>query len=77
MELYSRYLTYVVFAFAHIARFCHYGLVCSGVYLEKGASHEGYMVSTGNFMLTYIILAWSITPLFLVSLVIMKGTEAA
>ena len=75
VEAYTRALTYVVFISAHVVRLSHAGMVCAGSYLEEGAEvTEGeYMISTGKWMTTYIIMAWLVVPATLFIFVCWKG----
>ena len=79
-EKIARVLTYIVFITVHIMRLSHTGKVCSGDYLPSGASDEdmhGYMISTGNFFMTYIFLGWTVVPIMLIVMICIKGDQWA
>ena len=76
IEKTARALTYFVFITVHVMRFSHTGRVCSGDYLPEGASDEEveqYMIATGGFFMTYILLGWIMVPLLLIIMVCIKG----
>mmetsp|Transcript_34959 Transcript_34959/g.45998 ORF Transcript_34959/g.45998 Transcript_34959/m.45998 type:complete len:189 (+) Transcript_34959:30-596(+) len=76
LEKLARMLTYFVFIAVHVMRLSHTGKVCSGDYLPSGASDEdveGYMIATGSFFMTYIIIGWIMVPAMLIIMVCLKG----
>ena len=79
MEGYSRMLVYVIFVMCHVVRFCFAGRVCSGDFIPDGAvvdmSH--YLNYTGDWILTYIIVGWTLMPVMLFIMVLWKGKENA
>ena len=81
LEKLSRLLAYCVFIAVHIMRLSHTGAVCSGDYLP--AEHRddsivsNYMIATGNFFTTYLILGWTVLPALLILLVCVKGDKWA
>ena len=75
-EKLARALTYMVFIAVHVMRFSHTGRVCSGDFLPEGTSDEdaqGYMIATGNFFMTYIVIGWIVVPAMLIVMVCLKG----
>ena len=79
-ERIMRILAYCVFIAVHVMRFSHTGRVCSGDYLPEGATDEevqGYMIATGNFFMTYIVLGWVMVPALLVTVVCWQGEKWA
>ena len=80
LEKTARILAYFVFIAVHVMRLSHTGRVCSGDYLPEGASDQevqGYMIATGNFFMTYIILGWIMVPALLIIMVCIKGDQWA
>ena len=76
IEKTARLLTYFVFITVHVMRFSHTGRVCSGDYLPDNATDEEvqqYMIATGSFFMTYILLGWIMIPLLLIIMVCIKG----
>ena len=80
-EKLARVLTYIVFIAVHVMRLSHTGSVCAGDFLpEEERSDEnvkGYMIKTGNFFMTYIILGWIVVPAMLIVMVCLKGEKWA
>ena len=72
-------MIYVIFIGCHVMRFNHAGKVCSGDYIEKGSTIDknDYLIATGEWIFTYIIMAWLIVPITLFLLVCMKGKQIA
>ena len=80
-EKISRVVTYFVFIAVHVMRLSHTGSVCSGDYLPAEARDDtivsNYMIATGNFFMTYIIVGWTVVPLLLILMVCLKGDKWA
>ena len=79
-EKLSRMLTYTIFIAVHVMRLSHTGKVCSGDYLPDDVTDEdvqGYMIATGNFFMTYIVLGWIVVPTMLIVMVCIKGNKWA
>ena len=80
-ERIARMLTYLVFIAVHVMRLSHTGSVCSGDYLPADSKSdsivEGYMINTGKFFMSYIILGWSVVPILLIIMVCLKGDKWA
>ncbi len=79
-EKLSRMLTYLIFIAVHVMRLSHTGRVCSGDYLPSDVSDEqvhGYMIATGRFFWSYIILGWTVVPIMLIFMVCIKGNQWA
>ena len=81
LEKVSRLCAYTVFIAVHVMRFSHTGAVCSGDYLPSEARDDevvkGYMIPTGQFFLTYIIIGWIAVPTLLILTVCIKGDKWA
>ena len=81
LEKLSRLLAYCVFIAVHIMRLSHTGAVCSGDYLPEEHRDDSivsnYMIATGNFFTTYLILGWTVLPALLILLVCVKGDKWA
>ena len=69
----------LVFVSCHVVRFCFPGKVCSGDFMaENGVTDgTGYLVATGDWLITYIIVGWCAVPIFLLLLVLSGGKENA
>ena len=75
MEGYSRMLIYFIFVMCHVIRFCFAGRVCSGDFVPEGAvvDNSKYLNYTGDWILTYIIIGWTLMPLLLLFMVCRSG----
>ena len=81
LEKVARASSYIVFIAVHVMRLSHTGAVCSGDYLPSEARTDavvkGYMIPTGQFFLTYIIIGWIAVPALLIITVCIKGDRWA
>ena len=80
-EKISRMVTYFVFIAVHVMRLSHTGSVCSGDYLPSDTRDDAivsnYMIKTGTFFMTYIVVGWTVVPLLLILMVCVKGDKCA
>ena len=81
-EKISRMMSYIIFIAVHVMRLSHTGKVASGDYLTEeelsdDSIREGYLIRTGSFFLTYILLGWVMVPLMLITMVCIKGEKWA
>ena len=71
----------MVFVAVHVMRLSHTGSVCSGDYLPMDARSDEvvkhYLISTGKFFMTYIIVGWIAVPILLLIMVCVKGDKWA
>ena len=65
LEVYSRYVIYLVFIASHVIRFSHEGRVCAGDFVDSATTDWSlYLYPTGSWLLTYIIWVGSLCQLF-------------
>ena len=81
-EKITRYLAYLIFIAVHCMRLSHTGKVASGDYLseeELTDDHitDQYLIKTGGFFMTYIVLGWIMVPIMLITMVCIKGEKWA
>ena len=81
LEKVSRYSAYLIFIAVHVMRLSHTGSVCSGDYLPDDARSDAvvqnYLIATGKFFMTYIIMGWIAVPTLLLIMVCVKGDKWA
>ena len=78
IDRYTNYICFLMFIAIHITRITHSGAVCAGDYLEeqgldKSNPPAGYLVGTGKFLSTFILIAWIVYPIFLIGTLLYHG----
>ena len=79
LEYWSRILVLANFVSCHVIRFCFPGKVCAGDFMAANGITDGtgYLVATGDWLVTYIVIAWVAVPTFLLLMILFGGKDNA